>query len=60
MASGKEFTDRLFGLRRGAATGNHDFDRLCADPGIKHRPAPPMHPRPMAWSRASTAGSKTS
>lgn len=42
---GKEFTDRLFGLRKRAATGNHDFDRLCADLGIEHRLAPPMHPQ---------------
>jgi hypothetical protein len=27
MCYGKEFTDRLFGLRRRAATGNHEFDR---------------------------------
>ncbi len=40
--NGKEFTDRLFGLRRRTATGNHDFDRLCADIGIEHRLAPPM------------------
>ena len=30
MASGKEFTDRLFSLRKRAATGRHDFDTLCA------------------------------
>uniref|UniRef100_UPI003AEA9EE9 IS481 family transposase n=1 Tax=Paracoccus sp. T5 TaxID=3402161 RepID=UPI003AEA9EE9 len=41
--NGTEFTDRLFGLRRRGATGNHDFDRLCADLGIEHRLAPPMH-----------------
>ena len=45
MARGKEFTDRLFGLRRRAATGNHEFDRLCADLGIEHRLAPPMRPQ---------------
>ena len=43
--NGKEFTDRLFGLRRSAATGHHEFDRLCADLGIEHRLAPPMHPQ---------------
>ncbi len=43
--NGKEFTDRLFGLRRRAATGNHDFDRLCAELGIEHRLAPPMRPQ---------------
>ncbi len=42
--NGKEFTDRLFGLRRRPATGNHEFDRLCAEPGIEHRLAPPMRP----------------
>ncbi len=43
--NGKEFTDRLFGLRRRAATGNHEFDRLCAGFGIEHRLAPPMRPQ---------------
>ncbi len=43
--NGKEFTDRLFGLRRCAATGNHEFDRLCAGFGIEHRLAPPQRPQ---------------
>ena len=43
--NGKEFTDRLFGLRKRAATGKHEFDRLCADLGIEHRLAPPPHPQ---------------
>jgi len=43
--NGKEFTDRLFGLRKRAATGNHEFDTLCADLGIEHRLAPPMRPQ---------------
>jgi transposase InsO family protein len=43
--NGKEFTDRLFGLRRRPATGTHEFDRLCADLGIEHRLAPPMRPQ---------------
>lgn len=43
--NGKEFTDRLFGLRKRAATGKHDFDRLCAELRIEHRLAPPMHPQ---------------
>ncbi len=43
--NGKEFTDRLFGLRRRAATGNHEFDRLCTGFGIEHRLAPPMRPQ---------------
>ncbi|WP_235191437.1 IS3 family transposase, partial [Palleronia rufa] len=41
----KEYSDRLFGLRKRAATGNHEFDRLCADLGIEHRLAPPMRPQ---------------
>ncbi len=45
MARGREFTDRLFGLRKRAATGKHAFDQLCADPGIDHRLAPPQHPQ---------------
>ena len=43
--NGKEFTDRLFGLRKRAATGKHEFDRLCSDLGIEHRLAPPQHPQ---------------
>ena len=43
--NGREFTDRLFGLRKRAAAGNHEFDRLCAELGIEHRLAPPMRPQ---------------
>jgi transposase InsO family protein len=43
--NGKAFTDRLFGLRRRAATGAHAFDRLCAEPGIEHRLTPCASPR---------------
>jgi len=43
--NGKEFTDRLFGLRKRGATGNHEFDLLCTDLGIEHRLAPPQHPQ---------------
>ena len=45
MASGKEFTDRLFGLRKRAATGENEFDTLCATLDIEHRLAPPQHPQ---------------
>ena len=45
MASGKEFTDRLFGLRKRSPTGRHEFDQLCTDLGIEHRLSPPMHPQ---------------
>lgn len=43
--NGRAFTDRLFGLRKRAATGQHEFDLLCADLGIEHRLTPPMHPQ---------------
>jgi transposase InsO family protein len=43
--NGKAFTDRLFGLRKRAATGQHEFDQLCADLGIEHRLTPPMRPQ---------------
>jgi len=46
--NGKEFTDRLFGLRKRAATGAHEFDRLCADLEIEHRLTPPMRPQPLS------------
>jgi transposase InsO family protein len=42
---GKEFTDRLFGLRRRAATGEHEFDKLCTELGIEHRLTPPKSPQ---------------
>lgn len=42
---GKAFTDRLFGLRKRAATGQHEFDLLCAELGIEHRLTPPMRPQ---------------
>ena len=45
MASGREFTDRLFGLRKRAASGQHEFDQLCTDLGIERRLAPPQHPQ---------------
>ncbi len=38
--NGKEFTDRLFGLRHRPATGNHEFDRLC----VGGRPRFPLVP----------------
>ena len=37
MASRKEFTDRLFGQRKRAASGQRAFDQLCGDPGTEHR-----------------------
>ena len=45
MARGREFSDRLFGLRKRAATGKHEFDLLCPELGIEHRLAPPQHPQ---------------
>ena len=43
--NGKEFTDRLFGLRKRAATGAHQFDALCTALGIEHRLTPPKSPQ---------------
>ena len=43
--NGKEFTDRLFGLRKRAATGEHEFDTLCAALEIEHRLTPPKSPQ---------------
>jgi transposase InsO family protein len=43
--NGKEFTDRLFGLRRRAATGAHAFDQFCAKLGIEHCLTPPVSPQ---------------
>lgn len=43
--NGKEFTGRLFGLRKRGATGQHEFDRLCAALDIEHRLTPPKSPQ---------------
>ena len=43
--NGKEFTDRLFGLRKRAATGQHEFDTLCSTLSIEHRLTPPRSPQ---------------
>jgi transposase InsO family protein len=45
MTRGKAFTNRLFGLRKRAATGEQAFDQLCAELGIEHRLTPPKSPR---------------
>jgi len=55
MDGGKESTDRLFGLRKRAATGKHALDRLCSALGpdleTRHRLSPPMHPQTNAKAR---------
>lgn len=43
--NGKEITDRLFGLRKRAATGKHEFDQPCGERGVEHRLAPPQQPQ---------------
>lgn len=43
--NGKEFTDRLFGLRKRTASGEHEFDVLCTELGIEHRLTPPKSPQ---------------
>jgi transposase InsO family protein len=45
MDNGKEFTDRLFASRARAPSGEHEFDLLCAELGIEHRPTPPKSPQ---------------
>ena len=45
MARGKEFTDRLFASRARAPSGTHEFDQLCTELGIEHRPTPPKSPQ---------------
>jgi hypothetical protein len=42
---GSEFTDRLFASRARAASGSHEFDRLCDELGIEHRLTPPKSPQ---------------
>jgi hypothetical protein len=42
IGDGKEFTDRLFGLRKRAATGKQGIDTLCTELGIDHRLPPPQ------------------
>jgi transposase InsO family protein len=42
---GKEFTDRLFGLRKQVATGKHEFDQLCAELDIEFRQMRPRSPQ---------------
>jgi transposase InsO family protein len=43
--NGKEFTDRLFGLLKRTAPGQHEFDTLCSTLGIEHRLTPPRSPQ---------------
>ena len=45
MDNGKEFTDRLFGLRKRAQSGKHEFDKLCTELDIEHRLTPPRSPQ---------------
>jgi hypothetical protein len=35
MDNGKEFTDRLFASRARAPSGEHEFDLLCAELGMR-------------------------
>ena len=43
--NGKEFTDRLLGLRKRKQSGKHEFDKLCAELDIEHRLTPPGSPQ---------------
>ena len=60
--NGKEFTDRLFASRARAASGDHEFDQLCAELGIEHRLTPPNSPQtngiPLGDCQQSPAGQR--
>ena len=43
--NGKEFTDRFTATGEREPTGNHDFDKACAELSIEHRLIPPKHPQ---------------
>ena len=43
--NGKEFTDRLFSSRAREASGEHEFDQLCAELDIEHRLTKPRSPQ---------------
>jgi transposase-like protein len=47
--NGSEFTDRFAvdmpGKPKDKPSGNHPFDRVCAEAGIRHRLAKPFHPQ---------------
>ncbi|WP_146348517.1 integrase core domain-containing protein [Phaeobacter marinintestinus] len=45
IVNSKEFTDRLFGFRKRAARGKHEFDKLCVDLDFEHRLTPPKSPQ---------------
>jgi transposase InsO family protein len=45
MDNGKEFTDRLFGLRERAGSEKHALDKLCTALDIEHRLTPPGSPQ---------------
>jgi len=45
LASGKEFTDRLFASQARAISGTQEFDLLYTELVIEHRLAPPRHPQ---------------
>jgi len=42
--NGSEFTDRLFNKQK-QTSGEHEFDRLCAELGIEHRLTKPRSPQ---------------
>ena len=43
--NGKEFTDRFCATGEREPTGQHRFDRMCAQHGIEHRLIKPQHPQ---------------
>ena len=59
---GKEFTDRLFGLRKRSPTGKPEFDMLCSELGIDNRLTQPKSPQtngiPLGDCQQSPAGQR--
>ena len=43
IENGKGFTDRLGRAAQRNPIGMHEFDPLCAEPGIEHRIVPPQY-----------------
>ena len=55
---GKECADRLFGLRKPAASGHLALDGLCAPLSIENRLTFQNRLRPSGWLRGSMAASR--
>ena len=50
--NGSQFTDRFTGQKK-EPSGNHAFDRVCAQLGIEHRLSPPRHLCPRGYPQTN-------